>query len=129
MGTHHGSRLILCFFSVDVERVTTSMSSRPIFIVGGPIVTTTISTAGWVNYQLILSHGALPGEVTWLVALEAQPILRTKRGSIGWRWQSSWPWWWRRQTGSSIRRPRNRDVWHGHTVREPDTTLLSCARR
>src|SRR3954463_11578856 len=117
--------MILCFFNVDVERVTASMSGRPIFIVGGPIVSTTISTASWVNYQLILSHGALPGEVTWLVALEAQPILRTERGSIDWRWQSSWPWWWRRQTGCSIQRPLDRDGWHGHTVWNPDATLLS----
>src|ERR1043165_5161574 len=105
------------------------MSSRPILIVGGPIVTTTITATSWVNYQLILSHGALPGEVTWLMALEAQPILRTKRGSIVWWRQSSWCWWWRRQTGCSIRRPRNWGCRHGHTVWNPDATLLSCARR
>ena len=37
-----------------------------------------IAVASRVNDQLILTLGAFPGEVTWLMALEAQPILRTE---------------------------------------------------
>src|SRR4051812_45222296 len=129
MGTHHSSGLITSFFSVNVVRVTTSISSRPSIIVGGPIVATTIFAASRVNDQLILSLGALPGNMTWLTALEAQSILRTQRCSSGRRRQSSWPWWWWRHVRCNIRRPRNRNGRHGHTVWNPDATLLSYPRR
>src|SRR3954463_16566770 len=58
--------------------MSASMTSRPSIIVEGPIVSTTISAASRVNDQLILSLGAVSGEVTWLTALEAQSILRTE---------------------------------------------------
>ena len=61
----------------------TSRSTRPIIIVGGPVVATTISAASRVNYQLILHLGAFYGNVTWETTLEAQSILRTKGCNIG----------------------------------------------
>ena len=70
--------MILSFLSIDVVSMSTSISSRPSIIVGGPVVAMTISVTSRVNYQLILSLGAVSGHVYWEAALEAQPILRTK---------------------------------------------------
>src|SRR3954463_378734 len=65
------SRLILSFFSVDVVGMSTSTRGRPNIIVGGPRVATTMYEADRVNYQLILSLGAVSGNVSWLATLEA----------------------------------------------------------
>src|SRR3954470_24015437 len=104
--------------------MSASVRSRPSIIVGGHVVATAISAASRVNDQLVLTKGALPGEVTWLVALEAHPILRTEGCSI---LLSSLrlrlPRRWRRQTGCNKRRPWGSGAIHA--VRDPDTLLLS----
>src|SRR4051812_675877 len=105
--------------------MSASMRSRPSIIVEGPVVSTAISVASRVNDQLILSLGAVPGEVTWLTALEAQPILRTEgcsimRSSLRLRLSRQW----RRQKGCNIRRPCYRGSMTIHVVGDLDALLL-----
>src|ERR1043165_9565236 len=106
--------------------MSASIRSRPSIIVGGPGVATAISAARRVNDQLILTLRAVHGEVTWLMALEAQPILRTEgcnimRSSLRLRL----PRRWQRQTGCNVRRPCCGGSGAIHAVRDPDALLLS----
>src|SRR4051794_5518656 len=63
--------LFLSFININVVSMTTSVRRRSSVIVGGPIVAMVISVASRVNYQLILSLGAVFGNMAWLKALEA----------------------------------------------------------
>ena len=106
--------MILDIFNVNIVSMSTSMSSRPSIIVGGPVVAMAISAASRADYQLILILGAVSSHVTWEAALEAQPILRMKGCNIGGSMLNSWlPRWWRRQ-----------GRWLVHTIGKPDATLM-----
>ena len=69
--------MVLDFFKVNLVSMPTSMSRRPDVIVAGRIVVMTISMANRMKGQLILILWAVSGDMSWLVTLEAQPILRT----------------------------------------------------
>src|ERR1043165_5142119 len=105
--------------------MSASIRSRPSIIAGGPVVATAISAASRVNDQLILTLGAFPGEVTWLMALEAQTILRTEGCSI---MRSSLrlrlPRRRRRETRCTIRGPCCGGSGTMPTVGDPDALVL-----
>src|SRR3954468_14025086 len=67
-----------------------STRSGPSIIVGGPGVATAMSAADRVDYQLILSLGAVSGNVSRLATLEAKAILRTEGGQC---WVEQSPAW------------------------------------